>query len=384
MKTADLIPLILLELNEGDKYGFELTKDIETKSNGKIIIKQPTLYTQLKKLEKSKFISSYWQDSEIGGKRHYYKLTENGRLQVSTLPTYSFLLNNILSDEEIITPDMAENTTYTEQKEEKISIMDELLSNKPTPAENILPTEEVFSEDIDNSTELEINAANAEVLKTENLASEETFASNENVKKFTEKIIQSTTPNLSADNNNDNISKDILDENFTIPKNEIEIKYVDYQDLKNNEKYKYSKNLSKKLFLKALATSVTLFIIALLCSVVTRYTGRSGLYYFFFISSVLVGIFYPIIYLTRIDAVRLKYQTAKYENKTKLKLFIYISAVLVVIIASVIINISIGNNTLKLMLGFKNFENIYAPALLTCVCFVDLLFNKVFLSKLKI
>ena len=78
MKTADLIPLILLELNECDKYGFELTKSIENKSHGKIIIKQPTLYTILKKLEKTKFITSYWQDSEIGGKRHYYKITDNG------------------------------------------------------------------------------------------------------------------------------------------------------------------------------------------------------------------------------------------------------------------------------------------------------------------
>ena len=70
MKTVDLIPFILLELNEQDQYGLELTKAIEEKSNGQIVIKQPTLYTILKKLEKSKFISSYWQDSEIGGKRH--------------------------------------------------------------------------------------------------------------------------------------------------------------------------------------------------------------------------------------------------------------------------------------------------------------------------
>ena len=34
MKTADLIPLILHELSVCDKYGIELTKDIETKSNG--------------------------------------------------------------------------------------------------------------------------------------------------------------------------------------------------------------------------------------------------------------------------------------------------------------------------------------------------------------
>ena len=45
MKTTDLIPLILYELGEGDKYGFELSKSIENLSNGKIVIKQATLYT---------------------------------------------------------------------------------------------------------------------------------------------------------------------------------------------------------------------------------------------------------------------------------------------------------------------------------------------------
>lgn len=98
MKTSDLIPLILYELGEGDKYGFELTKSIENLSNGKIVIKQATLYTILKKLEKSKFISSYWQDSEIGGKRHYYKLTQNGSLQLATMPKIEQYLDKILAD----------------------------------------------------------------------------------------------------------------------------------------------------------------------------------------------------------------------------------------------------------------------------------------------
>ena len=99
MKTADLIPLILHELNDGDKYGFELTKEIEDKSNQQIQIKQPTLYTVLKKLEKSKFITSYWQDSEIGGKRHYYKITDNGKAQLQTLPSFDESLNAILLDD---------------------------------------------------------------------------------------------------------------------------------------------------------------------------------------------------------------------------------------------------------------------------------------------
>lgn len=100
MKTADLIPLILIELAGGDKYGFELTKAIEDKSNQQIQIKQPTLYTVLKKLEKSKFISSYWEDSEIGGKRHYYKITENGKAQIATLPSFEQCIQNILFEEQ--------------------------------------------------------------------------------------------------------------------------------------------------------------------------------------------------------------------------------------------------------------------------------------------
>jgi len=77
MKTTDLIPLILLELKGEDKYGLEITKSIEKRSSSRIKIKQHTLYTILKKLEKSKFITSYWLDSAIGGKRHYYKITQN-------------------------------------------------------------------------------------------------------------------------------------------------------------------------------------------------------------------------------------------------------------------------------------------------------------------
>ncbi len=121
MKTTDLILLILLELNECDKYGLELTKSIETKTQGKISIKQPTLYTILKKLEKSKFITSYWQDSEIGGKRHYYKLTENGRMQVSTLPSFDALAASIINDN---SNDNA-NTAVNVDKEEVESLTKE-------------------------------------------------------------------------------------------------------------------------------------------------------------------------------------------------------------------------------------------------------------------
>ena len=71
--------IILKILFEGDKYGYEICKEVEEKSNGSYELKQPTLYSCLKRLENQGLISSYWEDSDIGGKRHYYKLTESGK-----------------------------------------------------------------------------------------------------------------------------------------------------------------------------------------------------------------------------------------------------------------------------------------------------------------
>ena len=70
--------IILNILAEGDRYGYEICKEVEIKSNGTYELKQPTLYSCLKRLEDKGLISSYWEDSDIGGKRHYYKLTDEG------------------------------------------------------------------------------------------------------------------------------------------------------------------------------------------------------------------------------------------------------------------------------------------------------------------
>ena len=71
--------IILNILAEGDRYGYEICKEVENKSKGSYELKQPTLYSCLKRLESQGLISSYWEDSDIGGKRHYYKLTDEGR-----------------------------------------------------------------------------------------------------------------------------------------------------------------------------------------------------------------------------------------------------------------------------------------------------------------
>lgn len=71
--------IILMCLTDKDKYGYEIIDEVLSKTNGKLSIKQPSLYSSLKRMEEQKLISSYWRDSEIGGRRHYYHLTDLGK-----------------------------------------------------------------------------------------------------------------------------------------------------------------------------------------------------------------------------------------------------------------------------------------------------------------
>lgn len=81
--SADLIrghidTIILRVLKDGDNYGYEIMKAISEGSSGDYILKEPTLYSSLKRLEKAKLIKAYWGDQSQGGRRKYYRLTEEG------------------------------------------------------------------------------------------------------------------------------------------------------------------------------------------------------------------------------------------------------------------------------------------------------------------
>ncbi len=84
--SADLIrghinTIILRTLYERDKYGYEIIEEIESKSHGQYTLKQPTLYSALKRLESQGYINAYWKTDEVsnGGRRKYYTLTDSGR-----------------------------------------------------------------------------------------------------------------------------------------------------------------------------------------------------------------------------------------------------------------------------------------------------------------
>lgn len=71
--------IILKLLQSGDKYGYEITKLIFELSNNEYELREATLYSSLKRLEKDGHITSYWGDESQGGRRKYYHLTHSGR-----------------------------------------------------------------------------------------------------------------------------------------------------------------------------------------------------------------------------------------------------------------------------------------------------------------
>ena len=76
MKTTDLIPILLYHLKEGDKYGLELVEACKNCSDGKIEIKQPSLYSVLKKLEKSHFSAAWQYRGKLYSDNFYEKRSE--------------------------------------------------------------------------------------------------------------------------------------------------------------------------------------------------------------------------------------------------------------------------------------------------------------------
>ena len=132
---GQLSTIILSTLLDGDKYGYEIIKDIEIKSGGKIKIKQPSLYSSLTRMENQKLISSYWRDSDIGGKRHYYRLTDFGRKQTEQWQNDFMNSNSVVSG---LFKD-GENGENFKLKEE--SIKEEVKQDEP----KFLQQENIFS-----------------------------------------------------------------------------------------------------------------------------------------------------------------------------------------------------------------------------------------------
>jgi len=96
---------ILRFLASGDSYGYDIHKAISNATEGVYEIKQPTLYSCLKRLEKNGFITSYDGQTSNGAQRKYYSITDKGReflnIDIVQWEFSRTLLDRLLSDKQI-------------------------------------------------------------------------------------------------------------------------------------------------------------------------------------------------------------------------------------------------------------------------------------------
>jgi len=92
--------IILGILKDADSYGYDILKRILEKGKGLIDIKDATIYTAFKRMEKEALITTYWGDEDAGARRKYYSITEIGRdyytAKVEEWKEINIILNNLI------------------------------------------------------------------------------------------------------------------------------------------------------------------------------------------------------------------------------------------------------------------------------------------------
>lgn len=76
--AASLRPIMLSLLAGQDMYGYQIIQRVHALSEGKIRWTANKLYPLLHNLENKGFVEAYWQPSETGPDRKYYRLTSLG------------------------------------------------------------------------------------------------------------------------------------------------------------------------------------------------------------------------------------------------------------------------------------------------------------------
>lgn len=72
-------PIILSTISKLPMYGYQLVKELERKTSGKLSLKRGTIYPSLLRLEKNGLVTSKWNQGTGGRGRRYYQITEKGR-----------------------------------------------------------------------------------------------------------------------------------------------------------------------------------------------------------------------------------------------------------------------------------------------------------------
>lgn len=77
--SGSMALLILKLLEDGDKYGYQMTSELKARSEDVFHLKAGTLYPLLHSLEEKGLVTSYEREAAAGKPRRYYHLTKEGQ-----------------------------------------------------------------------------------------------------------------------------------------------------------------------------------------------------------------------------------------------------------------------------------------------------------------
>lgn len=79
LKRGTATVMILALLDEDERHGYDLARQIETRSEGTITFHAASLYPTLYRLEEQGLIEGRWVEKAGQRRRRYYRLTAAGR-----------------------------------------------------------------------------------------------------------------------------------------------------------------------------------------------------------------------------------------------------------------------------------------------------------------
>jgi len=102
---GSIVPVVLALLRERPMYGYEMVKQVNARSGGKLEWREGTLYPTLHKLESGGLISSKWREASPkapGRMRKYYSITQTGRGELKRRQAewqeFSSAVNSVLGE----------------------------------------------------------------------------------------------------------------------------------------------------------------------------------------------------------------------------------------------------------------------------------------------
>ena len=105
LKRGSLELLILSSLKVGRRHGYEIGKELEHRSGGRLEFKASTLYSILYRMEDRGWIKGRWVEKQGERRRCYYTLTPAGATELASQRrewrAFSTVVNQIIGPEPV-------------------------------------------------------------------------------------------------------------------------------------------------------------------------------------------------------------------------------------------------------------------------------------------